>query len=92
MTAAGFFVIYIAVTGLSLPGAALMTLVAGAIFGLTQGTLIVSFASTLGATLSGWNATIVGVAVVDVCASHNRLQHHNSRHPIESILNKHPHF
>ena len=51
ITAAGFFVIYIAVTGLSLPGAALMTLAAGAIFGLTQGTLIVSFASTIGATL-----------------------------------------
>ena len=52
ITAAGFFVIYIAVTGLSLPGAALMTLAAGAIFGLTQGTLIVSFASTIGATLA----------------------------------------
>ena len=52
ITAAGFFVIYVAVTGLSLPGAALMTLAAGAIFGLTQGTLIVSFASTIGATLA----------------------------------------
>jgi pyruvate/2-oxoglutarate dehydrogenase complex dihydrolipoamide dehydrogenase (E3) component/uncharacterized membrane protein YdjX (TVP38/TMEM64 family) len=52
ITAAGFFVIYIAVTGLSLPGAALMTLAAGAIFGLTQGALIVSFASTMGATLA----------------------------------------
>ncbi len=51
-TAAVFFVIYVAVTGLSLPGAAIMTLAAGAIFGLTQGTLIVSFASTLGATLA----------------------------------------
>jgi pyruvate/2-oxoglutarate dehydrogenase complex dihydrolipoamide dehydrogenase (E3) component/uncharacterized membrane protein YdjX (TVP38/TMEM64 family) len=47
-----FFAIYVAVTGLSLPGAALMTLVAGAIFGLLWGTLIVSFASTLGATLA----------------------------------------
>ncbi|HSN39080.1 MAG TPA: FAD-dependent oxidoreductase [Burkholderiales bacterium] len=47
-----FFLIYVAVTGLSLPGAALMTLVAGAIFGLLWGTVIVSFASTLGATLA----------------------------------------
>ncbi len=47
-----FFVIYVAVTGLSLPGAIVMTLVAGAIFGLAWGTLMVSFASTLGATLA----------------------------------------
>jgi len=40
------------VTGLSLPGAAVMTLAAGAIFGLLWGTLIVSFASTVGATLA----------------------------------------
>ena len=51
-TAAGFFALYVAVTGLSLPGAALMTLVAGGIFGLFWGTVLVSFASTLGATLS----------------------------------------
>ena len=51
-TAAAFFVIYVAVTGLSLPGAALMTLVAGAIFGLLWGTVIVSFASSIGATLA----------------------------------------
>ena len=51
-TALGFFVAYVAVTGLSLPGAALMTLVAGAIFGLLWGTVIVSFASSVGATLA----------------------------------------
>ncbi len=50
--ALSFFLIYVAVTGLSLPGAAVMTLVAGAIFGLLWGTLLVSFASTLGATLA----------------------------------------
>lgn len=50
--AAIFFVIYVTVTGLSLPGAALMTLVAGAIFGLLWGTVIVSFASSIGATLA----------------------------------------
>lgn len=49
---AGFFLAYVAVTGASLPGAALMTLAAGALFGLVGGTLIVSFASTLGATLA----------------------------------------
>jgi pyruvate/2-oxoglutarate dehydrogenase complex dihydrolipoamide dehydrogenase (E3) component/uncharacterized membrane protein YdjX (TVP38/TMEM64 family) len=47
-----FFLIYIAVTGLSLPGAAIMTLAAGAIFGLLWGTVIVSFASSIGATLA----------------------------------------
>jgi pyruvate/2-oxoglutarate dehydrogenase complex dihydrolipoamide dehydrogenase (E3) component/uncharacterized membrane protein YdjX (TVP38/TMEM64 family) len=47
-----YFLIYVAVTGLSLPGAALMTLVGGAIFGLLWGTVVVSFASTIGATLA----------------------------------------
>ena len=47
-----FFLVYVAVTALSLPGAALMTLVGGAIFGLLWGTVIVSFASTIGATLA----------------------------------------
>jgi dihydrolipoamide dehydrogenase len=51
-TALIFFAIYVIVTGLSLPGAALLTLIAGAIFGLLAGTIIVSFASTLGATLA----------------------------------------
>jgi pyruvate/2-oxoglutarate dehydrogenase complex dihydrolipoamide dehydrogenase (E3) component/uncharacterized membrane protein YdjX (TVP38/TMEM64 family) len=44
--------VYIAVAALSLPGAALLTLVGGAIFGLLWGTLIVSFASSIGATLA----------------------------------------
>ena len=45
-----FFAIYVAITALSLPGAAIMTLAAGASFGLVWGTIVVSFASTLGAT------------------------------------------
>jgi len=50
---AGFFIgIYIIVTALSLPGAAVMTLAGGAIFGLIEGTIWVSFASTIGATLA----------------------------------------
>ena len=49
---AAFFAVYVAVTGLSLPGAAVLTLVAGAIFGLGWGTVIASFASTLGASLA----------------------------------------
>lgn len=49
---AGFFFAYVAVTGASLPGAALMTLAAGALFGLLGGTILVSFASTIGATLA----------------------------------------
>jgi len=52
LTAGVFFAVYVAATGASLPGAALLTLVAGAIFGLLWGTVIVSFASTLGATLA----------------------------------------
>jgi uncharacterized membrane protein YdjX (TVP38/TMEM64 family) len=44
--------IYIIVTGLSLPGAAVLTLVGGALFGLLWGTIIVSIASTIGATVA----------------------------------------
>lgn len=47
-----FMVVYITVTALSLPGAAIMTLLAGALFGLITGTILVSFASTIGATLA----------------------------------------
>ena len=51
-SALAFFLAYVAVTGLSLPGAAIMTLAAGAVFGLLWGTVIVSFASSIGATLA----------------------------------------
>ena len=47
-----FFALYVAVTALSLPGAVILTLAAGAGFGLVLGTLVVSFASSLGATLA----------------------------------------
>jgi pyruvate/2-oxoglutarate dehydrogenase complex dihydrolipoamide dehydrogenase (E3) component/uncharacterized membrane protein YdjX (TVP38/TMEM64 family) len=47
-----YFATYVAVTGLSLPGATLLTLAGGAVFGLGWGTVIVSFASSLGATLA----------------------------------------
>ncbi|HJY78192.1 MAG TPA: FAD-dependent oxidoreductase [Burkholderiales bacterium] len=50
--AAAFFALYVAVTGLSLPGAALLTLAGGALFGLLWGTVLVSFASSIGATLA----------------------------------------
>ncbi len=49
---AAFFAIYVAVTAISLPGAAILTLAAGAIFGLVVGTIIVSFASSIGATIA----------------------------------------
>ncbi len=45
-----YMAVYIAVTALSLPGAAVMTLAGGALFGLVTGTVVVSFASTIGAT------------------------------------------
>ena len=48
----GYMLIYVLVTGLSLPGAAVMTLAGGALFGLAVGTVVVSFASTIGATIS----------------------------------------
>ncbi len=47
-----FSLLYIVTTALSLPGAALLTLIAGALFGLVIGLVIVSFASTIGATLA----------------------------------------
>ncbi len=47
-----YMIIYILVTSLSLPGAAVMTIAAGALFGLIVGTVAVSFASTIGATLA----------------------------------------
>ena len=51
-TALVYFGVYVVVTGLSLPGAALMTLAGGAIFGFWVGLLLVSFASTIGATIA----------------------------------------
>jgi len=51
-SAAIYLAVYVAVTALSLPGAAIMTLVGGAIFGLLWGTVVVSFASSIGATLA----------------------------------------
>ena len=52
LVAALYSAAYVAVTALSLPGAAVMTLAGGALFGLGWGLLIVSFASTIGATLA----------------------------------------
>jgi uncharacterized membrane protein YdjX (TVP38/TMEM64 family) len=51
-TAGAFFLVYVLVAALSLPGAAVMTLAAGALFGFGWGLLIVSFASSIGATLA----------------------------------------
>jgi len=49
---ASFFLLYIVVTGVSLPGAAILTLVAGAVFGFVAALILVSFASTIGASLA----------------------------------------
>lgn len=49
---ASYMGVYILVTALSLPGAAVLTLAGGALLGLVVGTLVVSFASTIGATLA----------------------------------------
>lgn len=47
-----FFALYVAVSALSIPGAAILTLLGGALFALWEGFVLVSFASTLGATLA----------------------------------------
>ncbi|MDQ3286731.1 MAG: FAD-dependent oxidoreductase [Pseudomonadota bacterium] len=52
LAAGGFFLLYVLVTAVSLPGAAILTLAAGAVFGMLQGTILASFASSIGATLA----------------------------------------
>ncbi len=49
-----FFVIYVIATSLSFPGASILSLLAGAIFGLLIGSIVVIFAATLGATVAFW--------------------------------------
>lgn len=51
-TIAVYMLVYITVTALSLPGATVMTLAGGAFFGFRVGLLLVSFASTIGATIA----------------------------------------
>ncbi|WP_462324109.1 TVP38/TMEM64 family protein [Desulfoplanes sp.] len=52
LVSGGYFFIYITVVALNLPGAAVMTLAGGALFGFWMGTILVSFASTMGATIA----------------------------------------
>ena len=52
LTAVVFFVVYVLAAAVSIPGAAVLTLAGGAMFGLWTGLLIVSFASSLGALLA----------------------------------------
>jgi pyruvate/2-oxoglutarate dehydrogenase complex dihydrolipoamide dehydrogenase (E3) component/uncharacterized membrane protein YdjX (TVP38/TMEM64 family) len=52
LSGAVYFLAYVLVTSLSLPGAAIMTLAGGAIFGFWYGLFLVSFASSIGATLA----------------------------------------
>ncbi len=52
VTLAGFFAVYVLAAALSIPGALILTLAAGAMFGLWTGLLVVSFASSLGALLA----------------------------------------
>jgi len=47
-----YFLIYVIVTGLSLPGATVLTLIGGTILGLVTGVIVISFASTIGATIA----------------------------------------
>jgi pyruvate/2-oxoglutarate dehydrogenase complex dihydrolipoamide dehydrogenase (E3) component/uncharacterized membrane protein YdjX (TVP38/TMEM64 family) len=52
ITLAAYFILYVLVTAISFPGATVLTLAGGALFGLGTGLLLVSFASTIGATLA----------------------------------------
>jgi uncharacterized membrane protein YdjX (TVP38/TMEM64 family) len=49
---AGYFIVYVLTTSLSLPGASPLGIAGGALFGFWTATIVVSFASTIGATLS----------------------------------------
>lgn len=60
-----YMLVYVAVTGLSLPGATILTLAGGAVFGLVWGTVIVSLASTIGATLAFFAARFLFRDVVN---------------------------
>ena len=79
--AAVYFLIYVLATAMSIPGAVVITLAGGAIFGLWQGLLIVSFASTVGATLAflasrfllrDWVEARFGQRLADINAGVNR--------------------
>ncbi|MDN5781329.1 MAG: FAD-dependent oxidoreductase [Luteimonas sp.] len=52
LAAAAFFTVYVAVAATSIPGAAVMTVAGGALFGLVEGVALVSFASAIGASLA----------------------------------------
>lgn len=52
LAVSAYFSVYVLWTGLSLPGAPILTLLGGALFGLWQGVILISFASTTGATLA----------------------------------------
>jgi pyruvate/2-oxoglutarate dehydrogenase complex dihydrolipoamide dehydrogenase (E3) component/uncharacterized membrane protein YdjX (TVP38/TMEM64 family) len=76
-----YFLVYVLATALSFPGATIITLAGGAVFGLWQGLLIVSFASTLGATLAflvsrfllrDWVEARFGQRLADINAGVNR--------------------
>lgn len=54
-----YFAVYVAVASLSLPGAAILTLAGGGIFGWAWGLLLVSFASSIGATVSFLTARFI---------------------------------
>lgn len=55
----GYFAAYVIVAALSLPGASIMTLLGGALFGLITGAVVISFASSLGATLAFWSSRYI---------------------------------
>lgn len=79
-TAGGFFLLYVLVAALSLPAATLLTLAAGAIFGLVEGTVLASFASSIGATLAFLASRFV-LARQLAAALRQAPVHHQQGHP-----------
>ena len=66
-----YFIIYVVTTALSFPGAIILTLAGAAVFGLTTGTIVISFASTIGASLA-----FLGARFLFKDYAQNRFQHH----------------
>ena len=67
--ALSYFVIYVFSVALSVPGAVILTVAAGALFGLVKGTVLVSFASSIGALLAFFTSRYLLRSFVENCFS-----------------------
>ena len=78
--AAGYFALYVVLTSMAIPGAPVLTIGAGALFGLGRGTLLVSFASTSGQVrVPGFAISLPGPGSTPVrCATEDDQREHRS--------------